>query len=190
MAAAYSIKFDEAYAGLGSRNGIKGAVVYANDATDAKALLEALYSDDVDGNWANATATAIAAAANMVGWTLRVQVLTPEGVSLYDVEVIGAGADDTIDEIAALMVIALNATAIDGAAYNSGTQVLTIAETTDNLGDHHTLVEWYAPSPATRKAIPGFVVDKSVIGAANTAVTATFAADSYSVPKVIDKFAE
>lgn len=192
MAAAYAVTFDtETNLGIGSLGGLKGAVVYANSVADAKALLKAQYAGDMDYIWENATYTAIAAAANLLGWTLRIQVTTPAtGAVIVDCSVVGAGTDDTIDELAALMVIALNATApIAGSAYNAGTQVLKIAETTDALGDKRVNA-WMYPPKSLYVSIPGFlgaVVDE---GAGGAALTITLAADAYTVPVVTAKFAD
>lgn len=183
---AYIVYFDPTMP-VGSRNGVKAALVFAEDAADARAVLKALYSDDLDASWANATVEAVSPGANMVGWTLRVQITTPELAVLVDKEVVGAGANDTMDEIAALMVTALNATAINGAAYNSGTQVLTAAAGSDNIGDHYLRV-WFYPPGEVRKTIAGFVGTITNRGSANAALTVALAADAYSVPAVAGKF--
>jgi hypothetical protein len=164
--------------------------VHANSDADAIAVAQSMYDGDINALWALATVTTMAAAANMVGWRLHVKVTSPLGVDVVDITVVGAGADDTIDEIAALMVIALNATVIDGAAYNAGTQVLTIAETTDGLGDHQAYVEWFPPAADVQKdvAVPGFVVSQVDGGASGDALTVTFPADAYAVPKVYGSF--
>lgn len=190
MVAAYAVTFDsETNLGIGTLNGLKGAVVWANSSADAKALLKAQYSSDMDYLWENATYTAIAAAANLLGWTLRIQVTTPAtGAVIADCSVLGAGSDDTIDELAALMVIALNATApIAGAAYNAGTQVLTIAETTDALGDKRVNA-WMYPPNSLFVSIPGFLSTVVDEGAGSAALSITLAADSYTVPVVTKKF--
>lgn len=183
---AYIVTFDPTLP-LGARNGIEAAAVFAASTADAKDLLQAKYADDLDISWENATATQITSTADLIGWTLRVRVMSPEHEEVVDVSVVGAGGDNTVDEIAALMVIALNATTpIAGAAYNSGTQVLKIAETTDNLGDHTTVVEWYAPG-GFEKAMDAFVVSKVEDGLANAALTATFVADAYVIPALLTK---
>lgn len=190
-ASAFVVTIDGSVEGRGLRNGVDTAVVWANDATDAKAIAEATFAYDQPAVWANATATAVAAATNMLGWHLHVKVTdNATGLAVVDVTVVGAGSDDTIDEIAALAVTALNATApIAGAAYNSSTQVLKVAETTDGLGDNFLTVEWYPAGAAQNVAIPGFLVSKVDGGAAGDALTATFPADAYTVPAVIAKFA-
>jgi hypothetical protein len=187
---AYSVKFDSSV-NVGSRNGVKGALVFAATSADALALLQAEYGDDMDSGWANATVTQIAAGADLAGWSLRVQVLNSTGsVVSADCTVVGAAAA-TIDTIAALMVTALNATApIAGAAYNAGTQVLKVAETTDNLGDHRVVVEFWPPvgTLGQKSNVAGFVASKVDVGLANAALSVTFVADAYTVPAVTDMF--
>lgn len=189
--AAYLVYFDPQMP-VGARNGVKAAVVYAADEADAKALLKALYSDDLDASWANASAVAINAGTDLNGWTLRVQVITPEGVVLADVNATGDGTNNTMDEIAALIVTALNATDdIAGAAYNSSTNTLKVAETTDNIGDHRVIVFFYPPGQTTqvKKDFPGLVGTITDEGNANAALTVVLGADAYSLPALTAKFA-
>lgn len=171
--------------------GCDAIAIYATSDADAIAVAKSLYDGDTNAAWDNATVTTMAAAANMVGWRLHVKLQSPAGVNVANITVVGAGADDTIDEIAALAVIALNATAaIAAAAYNSGTQVLTVAQTTDGLGDHSVLAEWFPPAADVQQdvAIPSFVTAKSDQGSAGSAVTVTFGADGVAVPKVYGNF--
>lgn len=183
----YAASFDPSI-NVPDRNGVRGAIVVAESTADAKALLQALHADEVTGGWANATFTEMAAAADMAGWNLRVQVLkVSDGSVTADVTVTGAAAA-TVDTIAALMVIALNATTpIANAAYNSGTNVLTVAGTADNLGDHRVYA-FMAP-PGSSVSVPGFVGAITDEGSAGAALTVALAADAYTVPKVTAKFA-
>jgi hypothetical protein len=188
---AYAVTIDEtAYASLGSRNGVKGAVVFANDATDAKAMLKSLFGIDFDVKWTNATVTEIAAGANMVGWKLHVIISHPTtGAERVNIQVTGAGGDDTIDEIAALMVTALNAHALIANAAYSGGNLLTVAGAADTLGDHQLFVAFYPPG-SENVAVPGLVSTITDAGAAGAALTAQLAADAATVPAVTAKFAE
>lgn len=166
-----------------------GVIVSATNSADAIAIAKGLFSSDSPAAWADAEVTSLAdVAANapgMAGWRLRVCILgtTP----LIDVEVVGTGANDTIDEIAALMVTALNATSINGASYTG--QVLTVSDIADNLGDKTLLVEWYPPAAVCEEkvAIPGLVVSKVDGGIAGAALTVTFPADTYVVPTFYKK---
>lgn len=185
---AYVVAFDPSV-NVPSRNGVKAAVVFANNATDARAILKAQYADDVDSSWDNATVTQIAAGVDLVGYVYRAEIITPEGISLVAVEVTGDVTNNTIDEIAALLVTALNADShIAGAAYNAGTNTLTAAQTTDNLGDHRLVVSAFPPGE-NRVALPGLIGAVTQSGAANAALTVVFSADAYSLPATTARFA-
>ena len=128
--------------------------------------------------WANATATALAAGADLQGWRLRVAIIG----AAVDVTVTGAAAA-TVDSIGALAVTALNATAaIAGAAYNSSTNVLTIAETTDALGNKSVLAELYPPTGGSfgnpTVAIPSFVSTVVHNGSSGAALKCTLVAST------------
>lgn len=184
----YAVSLDPSMA-IPTRDGVKGAVVVAEDSADAKAMLKAMHAGDVDAGWDNATYTAMAAGADLDGWSLRIVVTSPAGVVVADETVTGDSSNKTVDAISALMVTALNATDdIDGAAYNSSTNVLKVAETTDALGDHHVFAELY--SPGSNVPIPGFIGTITDEGSSGSALTVAMAADSYTVPKVSAKFAE
>jgi hypothetical protein len=173
MAAAYLVKVPDT-GGQTLKNGANALIVYADSATDAKAVAKARFGGDSDALWAAATVTAIAAGADLEGWRLHIVVY--DGTDTVDVTVTGAAAA-TVDTIGALAVTALNATTpIAGAAYNSGTNVLTIAETTDGLGDKAVLAEFLPPANSSwtgSAAIPSFVttvVDEGASGAALSCV--------------------
>ncbi len=183
--AAFLVELKDSHAGQRRADRV---IVSAATAADAKAYAKAKFGGDSPAAWDDATVTTLAdVAANapgLAGWRLRVAVL---GMSpAIDITVEGTGANDTIDEIAALMVTALNATVINNAAYTAATQVLTIASGAggDDLGDKSTIVEWYPPSAEVEEdvAIPGMVVSKVHAGAAADPLTATFAADTYVKP--------
>jgi len=191
---AYTVKVDESeYAAVGARDGVRGAIIFADNADDAEGYMRSLYGADADVVWTNATVTEIEAGADLIGWKLRCAVVDPDGDEVYDVTVTGAGADNTVDEIAALMVTALEAAG--GAdltpSYNAGTNTLTVAAIGDDIGDHTLVVECWPPvgTHGRKVSIPGFVgtiVDEGIAGAVLTVV---LAADAYTVPAVTDKFA-
>lgn len=126
-------------------------------------------------------ATAIAAATNWAGWTAHVQVVHPTtGATVVEVESV---AVDTLDNLGAALVTALNATTpIAGAAYNSSTQVLKVAETTDALGDHYLYFDLIPPGKT--KAVNSSLSTKVHHGSSGAVLSQTFAADAYAVPKV------
>lgn len=186
---AYVVSIDGTVEGRSLRNGVDTAVVFAGSSADAKAIAEASFAYTQPAVWAGATATACAAAADYTGWKLRARVIDLSGVTVVDASYTGV-VSDTIDLMAAGLVIALNATApIAGAAYNSSTQVVKIAEITDALGDHTTIVEMYPANRAQDVAIPGYIVSKVDGGAGSDALTATLCADAYTVAKVVAKVA-
>jgi len=120
-------------------------------------------------------------------WSLVLGV----GQPAVDQTVVGAAAA-TVDAIAALMVTALNADPsglIAGAAYNSSTNVLKLAETTDGIRDYSASVEVYAAGASQPVPIPGFVGSIVDAGSSGDAVTAALAADSYTIPKVVAQLA-
>lgn len=125
--------------GFGTKFGINGAVAQANSADEAKVVVGQYLSQSA--LWvAEATATEIVAPSTYEGWRYRIVV---EGIA--DVTVT-ADSDDVLDDIGAKLVTALNATSINGAAYNTGTNVLTIVQTTDNMGDKVITVQVLAPA--------------------------------------------
>jgi hypothetical protein len=171
-------------------------IVSAADATNAKRICRAYSSAAGDAvAWDSATATALAdvacnATGALLAWTFNIVVSDTAGAEVANVTVTGAGSDDTIDEIAALLVTALNATAsIAGAAYNSTSQVLTIAETTDGIGDHTVVLTFRPPSTNLGYLnchVPGLIAaGPTHEGASGAALAMTFAADAYVRPTVL-----
>jgi hypothetical protein len=183
-------------AAQGGTQKAKAMVVSAADATNAKAICAAYFGGD--NAWSAATATLIddvlsSAAAALTGFRFGIDV-SLAGANVVHVEVTATDTDNTLDEIAALLVTALNATApIAGAAYNATTQVLKVAETTDALGAHTVTLYCYPPSAndaggQRRNAesnIPGFWSVTAHEGSSGAALTLTFAVDGYVVPRVV-----
>jgi|ERR1051326_2216113 hypothetical protein len=193
VAGAYVISVDGQVEGRGLRNGVDCVVVYANSVDDAQAIAEASFGYTQPAVWANSTYLLAAAGTDMEGWTFRVRVVSlsgmDEGTAVVDVSVTGA-ASDTIDDLGTAMATALNATSlIAAAAYDTSSQVLTVADTTDGLGDHEVVAEFYPAGAAQNVAIPGFVVSQVDGGSSGDALTATLAADSYAIPNVVAKIA-
>jgi len=183
MAAAYLVTVP-AEGGQTLVNGANALIVYAADATDAKAICRARFSGDSNAMWAAATATAIAAGADLEGWRLRIALL--DAATPVDITVTGA-ASATVDSLGALAVTALNALAtIAGAAYNSSTNVLTVAETTDNLGAATLTAQLLPPATSawgnSDTPIPSFISTVIDTGSASDAVSCVLVASS--VPAV------
>jgi hypothetical protein len=186
MAGAYIVTLPLA-SGKTLRDNTNMVVVHAEDAAQAKEAAAALYGGDAP--WSEATATAIAA-GDYSGWTVRVRLYDPDDtvplVPVVDVSVLGDATTNTIDEVAAALVTALNATTpISNAAYNSTTQVLTVAAIADGLGDHILQVEFTHPDFAgSIDSLFTTVVDEGIAGAD---VTVTFRGDTYVTPKLYGK---
>lgn len=163
------------------KNGANAVVVTAASETIAKQMAAAQF--DGDGNaWTedDAEVTAVAAAADWAGWTFRVTILsdTPK-----EFEVIADATTNTMDEVGAALVTALNADAdIAGAAYDSTTQTLTVAETTDGLGDQLLQVEVIPPGGFS--SIAGLLGTITDGGASGDALSVVLPADAAVVPAV------
>ena len=190
MAAKFFLVTSDPYFHSPVRDGVTSAIVVAEASADAKALMESLHGDTV--RWANATYTEFGAGADLAGWSLRVQVLHPTdtagaAVTVTDVTVTGAAAA-TVDSIAALAVIALNAAGpMASASYNSSTNILTVAETTDGLGDQRVVAS-FTPPGTESKSIPGFLGAITHEGASGAALKVALAADTYTVPSLNGAF--
>ena len=124
----------------------------------------------------------IVADADFNGWTFALDVIG--GAAPISVSVTGTATDNTIDEVAALLVTALNADAeIAGASYNGTTNVLTVAETTDAIGDRTLEVTITPPGGYSGiAALVGTIVDG---GASGDAITLALPADAAVIPQVM-----
>jgi hypothetical protein len=161
MAGLYFVTLDNTKGGRTKQNGVDAVCVYAEDATDAKALAKAQQAFGAsDAAWDAATATLAAAGADLEGWRLRV-VIT-DSTPVIDEEVTGAASAD-VDAIAALMVTALNGNAIiSGAAYSTPNLTIAAGTGVDDLGDKNVECYWYPPAddsdwPDDSVTIPSFI---------------------------------
>lgn len=176
------------------KGGGNAMVVSAEDATDAKAIAASRYGGD--SAWSDATVTELtevtAATANaFVDWvfTLIIFTATPKTFTFT-----GTAANDTLDEVAAQLVILLNADAdIAGAAYNATTQVLTVAAGTgvDDLGDMALTISITPPAVSDSggqtnapQNIAGLVSSTTDEGVSTDDLEVTFNADTTIVPAV------
>jgi hypothetical protein len=184
-----------------SFDGINACVVSAENAADARAACKSIRSgDQSSAAWDAATTTQLAdvaaSGANaLVGYRFRVQLLnmTTKAV-VADITLVGDATLDTLDEIGTELAVRLNALPlIAAAAYVGATQVLTIAAAGDTLGDHRAIVEVYPPAVLDESGVditekvgaPGWVTAITDEGAAGAAVTCTFAADAFVIPRVL-----
>lgn len=143
--------------GMNLKGGNDSVIVWAEDATQAKSLASAAMSNDVPAAaWTAATATALVVGTELEGWTFTINLTDPV-TPFTELSVSHTATNgQVIDDVGTALATALNATVIDGAAYNTGTNVLTIVETTDSMGDW--VIEAYAtpPSTATSTSLIGF----------------------------------
>jgi len=99
----------------------------------------------------------------------------------------GVDATDSVASLATLMVTALNATALNGAAWNNSNQELTVSSIADGIGDHVCNVYVLPPNAEeTAEGVPGFVVSVTDAGVAAAAIVVTLETDSYVVPQLIE----
>lgn len=174
-----------AVSGATLTGGADTMVVFAADATAAKEIAAAKYDGD-GALWSGATVTEIVQDADFNGWTFTIKILGGTGTgNAYPASFsyTGTSTNNTIDEIAAQLAILLNAHAdIAGAAYNATTQVLTIAETTDGLGDQTVEVEITPPSG--KSTIPSLVGTITHEGESTAALSVVLPADDAVIPIV------
>lgn len=182
---AYLVTLDRNKCGHQLRGDGDAMVVFAADATAAKEICAAKYPGDGLA-WANdSTVTQIVQDADFNGWTLRVFIQSGlgDGSESGEFIVTGDATNNTIDEVAALMVTALNAHAdIAGAAYNATSQTLKVAETTDGLGDQ--TIEVTLTPPGGESAIPSLIGTITDGGASGDALTVVLPADAAVIPIV------
>lgn len=184
---AYLVTLDRNKSGHQLRGGGDAMVVFAANTTAAKEICAAKYPSDGLA-WANdSTVTGITAASDFNGWALRVFIqsgLGAGGDESGEFIVTGDATNNTIDEVAALMVTALNAHAdIAGAAYNATSNTLTIAGTTDGLGDQ--TVEVSLTPPGGESAVPSLIGTITDGGASGDALTVVLPADAAVIPVVL-----
>jgi hypothetical protein len=85
------------------------------------------------------------------------------------------------------LVVALNGTAINAAAYDADTQTLTVAGAADGMGDQQVAFDLYNPLFRGFDRIRDILVSFTDGGAAGDAVTATFKDIALDIPQVIYK---
>lgn len=172
-------------------------VVSAGTAADAKAICKDRFSGVAEEAWDSATVTTIAdvassAALALVGYTFNVVVRAPTTEAILEsVSFTATSTDNTLDEIAAALVVLLNATSSIAAASESS-NVLTVAAISDGIGDHSLTMEVLPPvltdasgiQENRRTAIPGYTGAIVHEGIAGAVLTVDFAVDAYAVPTI------
>jgi hypothetical protein len=185
----YAVKVPVGSGGRTLVNGADMMVVAAASEADAKAAAGAKYQQD--SAWSDATVTelvdttTVSSETALIGYEFNVAV---SGVG--DVTVTGvADTLDTLDEIGAALATALNGLDdIGNAAYNSTSQVLTVASGGggDDLGDKTVTVTVKAPGGDNDDLSSVFVDSITHEGVAGDALSVTFKADSLVLPQVLE----
>lgn len=180
---AYLVTLNPARSGLTLRGEVRSMVIFAASAALAKEVAAA--SIDGDGlPWSEATATEIVAATDWAGWTFRAYIYGGLGVDNDEaarVEVVADATTNTIDEVGAALVTALNALSdVSGAAYDNATNVLTVTGAADSLGDQKIGLEIIPPGGSS--PVPGLVGAITDEGLAGAATTVALPADDAVVP--------
>jgi hypothetical protein len=91
---------------------------------------------------------------------------------------------DTFDTMANAAVTALNAGGfgVTHASYNASTNVLTVAGTADNLGDHSLVVSMFSADRVRDVPIPDALGTITDGGSSGAALTVALAADDWPIP--------
>ena len=167
-------------------------VTFAASATAAKQAAAAKFEGDGLAWLNDSTATEIVAGTDWQGWTFRVAILGGFGTGGDEprtVAVVGDATDNTVDEIAAALVTALNG--LDGianAAYNATSNILTVAAAADALGNQKLEVSIIPPGgSASIASLVGAITDGGV-AAADLAVV--LPADNAVIPNVLAPVAQ
>ncbi len=190
--ASFLVKLSDTAPSRVLENGFNAVVVIAEDAADARIMAET--ASTVDGaDWAGATVTTLAEPADMLGWKVRVIVIDPAAVAgvvaFEDVTYTGI-ATDALDDMGTAVALLLAANAGLTSIYATATQLLTVSDIGDALGDHILLIGFFPPGADTTLVageiggVVGFVASVVDEGIAAAVLTATFAADSHIVPSV------
>ena len=176
----YLVTLESGKSGQNFQFGANACVVEAASATIAKQMAASIMKCEGSAWITNGTATEITVAADWVGWT--VDIVISGGVG--HVSFVGTATDNTMDKIAAQLVTKLNALSlIAGAAYNTSTNTLTVAETTDGLGDHTIYVSIIPPNGVGSVAgLVGAITHGGLSGAALSVILPLDAAVIPSVP--------
>jgi hypothetical protein len=172
-----------AESGQSLKKGADRIVVFATDATAAKEMAKAAFDGESDALWAAATATTIAEATDFTGWTFRLRLYpaTASEPPAPEFDVTHVGTAQTVDQVMASLVTALNNTALNAASYDGTGNVLTVAGAADSKGDRKLVAEAFPPG-CERPLASGFWGSITDGGAAGAAVTVAVPADAYVKP--------
>jgi hypothetical protein len=105
------------------KNGVSAMAINAEATADVKAMAKAANDGPGAAQWDNATVTAIAAAADLNGWGLRLKISSPTGNVIFDETVEAAGA--AVGITAATGILTLAGIPADGDTVTIGSTVYT-----------------------------------------------------------------
>lgn len=189
---AYLVTLDRNKSGHTIVQGADAMVIFAASATAAQQAAAAKFEGDGLAWLNDSTATEIVAGTDWQGWTFRVSILGGFGTGGDEprtVAVVGDTTDNTVDEIAAALVTALNG--LDGianASYDATDNILTVAAAADALGDQKLEVSIIPPGGSDSIAsLVGAITDGGVAAADLTVV---LPADNAVIPNVLAPVAQ
>ena len=176
--ATYKIEISKELPGVTLLNGDNAMLIEAEDATDARSIVDAITQDHpAAGAWANASLVLVTEAdlspvvnplrGEEVAYSLTITIA---GGAVNATFTTTAVAGKTFVQVMADMVTLLNAHAsIAGAAWS--TPNLKVAETTDGIGDH-TVTASFKLGDQEIESVIGTITDGGAAGAAlNVAMT-------------------
>lgn len=180
----YTVSISETAAPL--YEGKRNVVVFAEDAAAARLAAPSAFNNQLgrapywDALFAGATVTENVARADLEGAIMRVTISAPTPIDLSYTGI----AADTVDDMAAAMVILLNADAqIANAAYDGG-NLLTCASIADNIGDA-TVTCTMTLEGSTLSGFVGTITHEGIAGAALTVQLAT---DAVALPQAVASY--
>lgn len=116
------------------KEGVNVMAVNANSEAEAEAMASAYYDGDSNLRWTAPTATSLGTPPNdWEGWSMSV-VVSKTGQTSKTASAT-AGSGDAFTDLIGDLVTAINATSIDGAAFDTDTLTVAAGTGADDLGD-------------------------------------------------------
>jgi hypothetical protein len=177
--ATFKIEINKEQPGLSLLNGDNALLIEADDATDARAIVDVLTAThESAGAWANETLVLVpsddcAPVVNPQRGTVHnfVMTMTVAGADTNATFTETGAAGDTFSELLDKMVIQIDAHA-DIAASTWATPLFTVAEIADDIGDHTLTVTWQLDGTEIASVV-GAIVDGGIAGAVLTVTFST-----------------
>lgn len=127
------------------KDGVNVMAVNANSEAEAEAMASAHYDGESNLRWTAPTATSLGTAPNdWEDWTMTV-TLSKTGEDDI-VATATAGSGDAFADLIGDLVTALNATAIDNAAFDTDTLTVASGGGDDDLGDYSVAFSFTSPN--------------------------------------------